>query len=132
LGGLIFVGFEIRQNTSQLRLDASHALTASVNEVNVGMYGDPEVAELIFRGEQDRGALNELERFRFDMYEFSRLNIAEYIQDLESEGVAELNFRYAEFIVREFQTKPGLQAFIREYEDLYVGSDELLQRLLGR
>jgi hypothetical protein len=65
------------------------------------------------------------------MYEFSRLNIAEYVEDLEGEGVEELNFRYNEWIVREFQTKPGLRAFIREYEDLYVGSEDLLARLLG-
>jgi hypothetical protein len=50
---------------------------------------------------------------------------------LESEGVSDLNFRYVEWIVREFRTKPGLRAFIREYENLYVGSDELLARRLG-
>ena len=131
LGGLVFVGFEIRQNTSQLRADASHSVTASVNELNAGLYGDPELAELVFRGEADLGVLTPIERMRFDSYEFSRINIAEYMQDLEGEGVSDLSFRYAEWIVREFQTKPGLRAFIREYEDTYVGSDELLARLLG-
>jgi hypothetical protein len=131
LGGLVFVGFEIRQNTSQLRADASYSITASVNELNAGLYGDPEFAEVVFRGEADLSSLTPLERTRFDMYEFSRLNIAEYVEDLEGEGVEELNFRYNEWIVREFQTKPGLRAFIREYEDLYVGSEDLLARLLG-
>jgi len=131
LGGLVFVGFEIRQNTTQLRADASHSITTSVNELNAGLYGDPELAELVLRGEANLDALTPTERKRFDRYEFSRLNIAEYVQDLESEGVSDLNFRYVEWIVREFQTKPGLRAFIREYEDLYVGSDELLARLLG-
>jgi hypothetical protein len=59
------------------------------------------------------------------------LNIAEYILDLEREGVSDLNFRYVDFIVREFNERPGLQAFIREYEDIYGGSQELLARLLG-
>ena len=63
---------------------------------------------------------------------FSRLNVAEYVQDLESEGVSDLNFQFVEHVVRQFRTKPGLQAFIREYEDTYVGSDELLERLGGR
>ncbi len=57
LGGLVFVGFEIRQTTSQLRADASYSITASVNELNAGLYGDPELAELVFRGEADLGAL---------------------------------------------------------------------------
>ena len=131
LGGLVFVGFEIRQNTSQLRADASSSITASVNELNAGLYGDSDLAELVFRGEADLGALTPVERTRFDAYQFSRVNIAEYMQDLEREGVSDLNFRYVEWVVREFQTKPGLRAFIREYEDLYVGSDELLARLMG-
>ncbi len=92
LGGLVFVGLEIRQNTSQLRADASHSITASVNEMSV----------------------------------------AEYILDLETEGISNLNFRFVAFVVREFQTKPGLQAFIRERADTYVGSKELLGQLLGR
>jgi hypothetical protein len=131
LGGLVFVGFEIQQNTSQLRTDASYSITASVNELNAGLYGNPEFAEIVFRGEADLGALTPVERKRFDLFEFSRLNIAEYVQDLEGEGVSDLNFRYVEWIVREFQAKPGLRAFIREYEERYVGSDELLARLLG-
>jgi hypothetical protein len=131
LGGLVFVGFEIRQTTSQLRSNASYSITASVNELNTGLYGDPELAEIVVRGEADLGALTPIERKRFDLFEFSRLNIAEYVQDLEGEGVSDLNFRYVEWVVREFQAKPGLRAFIREYEDLYVGSDELLARLLG-
>ena len=131
LGGLVFVGFEIRQTTSQLRSNASYSITASVNELNTGLYGDPELAEIVVRGEADLGALTPIERRRFDLFEFSRLNIAEYVQDLEGEGVSDLNFRYVEWVVREFQAKPGLRAFIREYKDLYVGSDELLARLLG-
>lgn len=131
LGGLVFVGLEIRQNTSQLRADASNSITAMVNELNVSLYGDPEFAEVVLRGEADRTSLTVLERSRFDLYQFSRLNIAEYIEDLEREGVEDLNFRFNDWIVREFRTKPGLRAFIREYEDLYVGSEDLLARLLG-
>ena len=131
LGGLVFVGFEIQQNTSQLRTDASYSITASVNELNASLYGDPELAELVFRGEADLGALTPIERERFDLFEFSRINIADHVRDLESEGISDLGFRYVEWIVREFQAKPGLRAFIRQYEDRYVGSAELLARLLG-
>ena len=57
LGGLVFVGLEIQQNTSQLRADASQAITESVNQLNAGVYGDPTLADVLLRGEQDLGHL---------------------------------------------------------------------------
>jgi len=131
LGGLVFVGFEVRQNTSQLRAESSHSITASVNEMNAGIYSDSTLAELLLRGEQDLESLSAIERVRFEAFQYSRLNVAEYIQDLENEGVTDLNFRFVDFVVRDFTSKPGLQAFISEIEDKYVGSDELLARLTG-
>ncbi len=131
LFGLVFVGYEIRQNTVQLRAESSQSITESVNALNAGTYSDPELAELLIRGTEDLGALSPVERSRFDAYQFSRLNIAEYVLDLEREGVSDLNFRYVEWIVRQFNEKPGLRAFIREHEDTYVGSEDLLARLLG-
>lgn len=84
------------------------------------------------RGEADLSSLTPVERRRFDVYQFSRLNIAEYVEDLAAEGLSEgVNFEYVEWTVRDFTTQDGLRAFIREYEDLYVGSEELLARLLG-
>ena len=130
LGGLVFVGLEIRQNTSQLRADASYSITASVNQMNEGMYGDAALTELVRRGEQDLAALDAIDRTRFAYYQLSRLNLAEYILDLEAEGVSDLNFRYLEFIVSDFRSKPGLQEFIISVgADTYAGSAELYSRL---
>jgi hypothetical protein len=131
LFGLVFVGYEVSQNTVQLRADSSQAITESVNALNAGMYSDPELTEILIRGTEDLGALDSVERARFDAYQFARLNIAEYALDLEREGVSDLNFRYVEWTVRQFNEKPGLRAFIREHQDTYVGSEELLARLLG-
>ncbi len=130
LSGLVFVGYEVRQNTVQLRAESSHAITESVNSINTGIYSDPELTNLLIKGEQDLGSLNAVERSQFNAYQFSRLNIAEYVLDLEREGVSNLNFKYVEWVVSEFNIKPGLRSFIRELEDSYVGSDELLARLL--
>ena len=130
LCGLVFVGYEVRQNTVQLRAESSRSITESVNALNTGIYSDPELADVLIRGKEDLGALNPVERSRFDAYQFSLLNIAEYVLDLEREGVSGLNFKYVEWMVREFNEQPGLRAFIREYEERYVGSDELLARLL--
>jgi len=131
LAGLLFVGYEIRQNTVQLRAESSRSITESVNDLNVGIYSDSEFAAVLLKGTEDRGALNPVELYQFDVYQLSRLNIAEYVLDLEREGISDLNFRYVDWIVRDFNQKPGLRAFIREFEDDYVGSTELLFRLLG-
>ena len=95
------------------------------------MYSNPALADILIRGSQDLSALNALEREQFDAFQFARLNIAEYVLDLEREGISDLNFRYVEWIVREFNTKPGLREFIREHEKTYVGSSDLLDRLLN-
>jgi hypothetical protein len=130
LGGLLFVGYEIRQNTVQLRAESSRSITESVNDLNIGIYSDSEFAAVLIKGTADREVLSPVERYQFDMYQFSRLNIAEYVLDLEREGVSDLNFRYVDWIVRDFNDRPGLRAFIRDHQETYVGSDELLARLL--
>lgn len=130
ISGLVFVGYEVRQNTVQLRAESSRSITETVNALNEGEYSDPVLADILERGTADLAGLNAVERRQFDAFQFARLNIAEYVLDLEREGVSDLNFRYVEWIVREFNTRPGLRAFIREHEEGYVGSDELLARLL--
>ena len=130
LGGLLFVGYEIRQNTVQLRAESSRSITESVNDLNIGIYSDSEFAAVLIKGTEDRAALSPVERYQFDMYQFSRVNIAEYVLDLEREGVSDLNFRYVDWIVRDFNDRPGLREFIRDHQETYVGSDELLARLL--
>lgn len=132
LGGLVFVGLEIRQNTSQLRADASRSITEMVNQMNAGIYGDSALADILLRGEQDLAALASVERSRFEVFQYSRLNVAEYILDLESEGVSDLNFRYVDFTVNQYLTKPGLQQFARSIRDTWAGSDELYSRLIGQ
>jgi len=130
LGGLLFVGYEIRQNTSLLRSEGARSITEMVNHLNSGTYADAGLAEIIETGIQDFDALDEIERARFESYQFARLNIADYILDLEREGVSGLNFRYVDYIVRDFNEKPGLQDFIRAHQATFVGSETLLARLL--
>ena len=130
LAGLVFVGLEIQQNTKQLQAEASFTLTEIVNEQNAGIYENAELAELLMRGEQDLATLNPVELKRFSAFQYSRLNTAEYMEDLRKRGLADFNFQYIESVVRQYHTRPGLQAFIRERRDTYVGSQELLARLI--
>jgi len=131
LGGLIFVGYEIRQNTSQLRAEGSRSVTEMVNHLITTSSASAELTEILEKGAESFESLDPIERARFEAFQFARLNIADYIMDLEQEGVSNLSFRYVDFIVGEFNRKPGLQDFIRRHEKTFVGSPELLKRLLG-
>lgn len=130
LVGLVFVGFEVRQNTLASRAEGSRSITEIVNVTNAGIYSDPVLAELVVRGKQDISSLNPVERERFDRWTFSRLNTAEYILDLERGGVSDLNFKYVDAVVADFHNSPGLRVWIRQVADGYVGSEELLLLLL--
>ena len=131
LVGLVFIGFELRQATLESRSAGARSITESVNAINAGIYSDPELTELIIRGKQDLSSLDLVERERFDRWTFSRLNIAEYILDLERGGVSDLNFQYVEAVVQDFHRSPGLKSWVGESGDDYVGSDELWSRLLA-
>lgn len=131
VASLVFVGYEVRQNTSQLRTDAARSVTEMVNHLNAGIFSDAALAVIVRKGAWDFAALDEIERAQFESYQFARLNIADYIMDLEQEGVSGLSFRYLDYIVRDFNQKPGLQAFIRAHAETFVGSPVLLSRLLN-
>ena len=132
LGGLVFVGFELRQNTQQLRSEASSAITDAVNQMNESVYGDPELADILIRGEADFDSLDPVERRRFSTFQFSRLNIAIYVEDLAEEGVADISWDYIGVLADQFSTQPGLRQFLTSIEDVWVGSPDLYNRLAGR
>lgn len=130
-GGLVFLGFETRQNTVQLRSAASYSITEGLNQLNAGIYDNPVLADIVYRGEQDLSALNPVERSQFAAWEFARINLALHIQVLEEDGVADVQFPYIEFLVDEYQRKPGLRQFAASIEDVWQGSPELYRRLRG-
>ena len=129
---LSLTAYELRQNTSQLRAAASYSMTQGVNSMNAGVYNDSSLAAILINGERDYASLDSVQRMRFDAFQFSRLNMAEHILDLEAEGVSELNFSFVDHVVSSFRTQPGLQDFISTYEETYVGSEELLSRLTSQ
>jgi len=131
LVGLVFVGYEVRQSTLESRAEGARSITEIVNATNAGIYADADMAELVLRGKQNISSLSPVERERFDRWVFSRLNIAEYILDLERTGVSELNFHYVQAVIQDFHQSPGLQEWIRMQAAGYVGSEELLSRLLN-
>lgn len=129
-GGLVFLGYETRQNTIQLRAEASYSITEGLNLLNSGLYNNPQLADLINRGEQDLSLLTTAERYQFFSYQFARVNLAIHVQILEQDGVSDVQFPYLEFLTKEFHNKPGLQQFLVKVKDVWVGAPELYEMLL--
>jgi len=50
IAGLFFLTFQIRQNTKQMRSDASFSINQSLNNLNSSIYQDSTFAELYMRG----------------------------------------------------------------------------------
>lgn len=74
---LLFVGLELRRNTRVTRAASHHAVTASLNDLNMFWAGDAEVTRIWLAGLHDRSALPPEERWRFDSMLRSYLHVCE-------------------------------------------------------
>jgi len=129
--GLIFLGFEVRQNTSQLRADAGYSINEAVDALNRSVYQDPEFAALILQAEQSFNELERVDKSRIVAFFFSELNLADYISKLENEGMSDLHFDYVGYKVSQFWSMPGRREFVEQYvvpSDRF-GSDKLHRQL---
>ena len=131
MASFIFLALEIRQNTSQMRAEADFSINELRQALNESQYGDATLVDLLIRGAQDINSLNPVERQRFARYQFSRLNLAEYILYLHDEGLSDLHSKYIDYIVGDFNSNPGLAEWIAQYDGAYAGTDELYSRLTG-
>ena len=133
IAGLVFLGYEMRLNTAQMRADAGYSINEAVDDLNSSVYQDREFAVLLKQAEQSFGELDSVDRARIVSYFFSELNLADYISKLESEGMSDLHFDYVGYTVEQFRSMPGRREFIEQYvvPSEYFGSEELYQRLTG-
>jgi hypothetical protein len=74
---LVFVGLELRRNTRVTRAASHHAVTASLNNLNMFWAGDAEVTRIWLAGLNGRNALTLEERWRFDSMLRSYLHVCE-------------------------------------------------------
>ena len=132
VASLIFVAFEVRQNTSQMRVEAAYSINEALQSLNESQYEDPTLVDLLIRGEQDLNSLSPIESAQFTRFQLTRLNLCEYILGLEDEGLPDVHIRYVEVIVREFNSKPGLAQWYEMMDGTYVGSEEFWSRLKTR
>lgn len=65
---LIFLALQVRQNTKQLRANASHQFLETNKDLNIAMVASKEAAGVYVRGMTDFGALDEAERLQFVLW----------------------------------------------------------------
>jgi len=123
--GIIFLTMQIKQNTLQLRTNASYTINQSLSVLNSSEYNNSELADINMRGEQSLSSLNPIELRQFYSFQWDRLNLAIHILKMEDDGLSNLLFPYVDFLVQEFHTKPGLQEFILSVKDTWVGDKTL-------
>jgi hypothetical protein len=75
LATLVYLAVQIRQNTRATRAASHHAITDVMNKNNHQVIGDAEVARIWVTGRADRGALNEVDRERFDSLMLSHFHV---------------------------------------------------------
>ncbi|MGI9323718.1 MAG: hypothetical protein ACR2PZ_00755 [Pseudomonadales bacterium] len=129
IAGLLFLGYEIRQNTTQLRSEASYSMNAAISLINSGVYNDAVFADIKVRGEADFSSLNPTERQQFIAFQFDRINLAIHYRALLDEGLSDIHFPYDRFLINDFHRNPGLQQFLEAVEDTWVGEPELYEEL---
>jgi hypothetical protein len=130
IAGLVFLGYEIRQNTIQLRADALYSINEAISTLNAGIYNDPVLADIKVRGEADFSSLNQIEREQFIMYQFDRINLAELYLALKDEGLTDIHFPFDQFLIKDFRAKPGLQQFLTYVDEDWEGSRYLYDQML--
>ena len=74
---LVFVGLELRRNTRVTRAASHHAVTASLNDLNIFWAGDLDATRVWLAGLNDRRALSPEDRWRFDSMLRSYLHVCE-------------------------------------------------------
>ena len=76
--GLIFVGFELKQNTEAVESQTSQGLLEMANQANNQISSDRQLAELILRVNKGTDPLTELEALQYSRFVHSEMNIWEH------------------------------------------------------
>ncbi len=129
VAGLVFVGLEVQQNTTQTRADASNSINEALSVLNSALYNDPVFADIVVRGEKSYSSLTETEQRQFGAYQYDRVNLAIHVLTLEDDGLTQVHFPYVDRLAQDFHRSSGLQEFLISIEDDWVGERELYERL---
>ncbi len=137
IGGIVFLAFEVRQNTAQMRAEAAYSVHQDVQRLNEALYQDRDLVDLINRAEQSFESLDLIDRRRARAYFFSEINLADLIMGLQEEGISGVSFRIVDIYLGQFRSMPGRREFIESVviplnePEHYFRSDEFYRQLVS-
>ncbi len=121
LGGIIFLAYELQQNTLAAQLAAAESLSTNISETERFVAGNPEFAELLVRNDAGE-RISSADAFRVDVFYrglFRQWQNA-YYQYLNSTLEEDLWFALRALIADGIEEQPGLAAHWRENRDIYT------------
>ena len=113
IAGIVFLGYEMRQNTQVARQEAYSSFAQSINDVNTTIMASPELAAIIARASEgaSRSEFSRAEQLQYDLAIIGLVRVFEgHYQSLEDDIVDESYFRTV-----STGTGPWAQAYFREY-----------------
>jgi hypothetical protein len=109
---LLFVGYQIRQNTRALKATSHHAITDSFNALSALIASDQNTARIWRRGMADLANLDEDEAVSFSYFALANMRIFETLYYQYQAGTMEAQLFDAELNTLKWAfTSPGLVAW---------------------
>lgn len=93
---LIYLALQIRRSTQATRAGSFHAISDSMNHVNIAVAQSPELARIWVVGSAGRSSLSEQERLQFDNVLLSYFHVFETMHYQAYVGAGERNLLLAE------------------------------------
>jgi hypothetical protein len=120
MAGIIFLAYEIQQNTLATQLDAATIFQSSYSDIEQSIYNDPEFAALLVKG-RDEEPLTEVEGLRIWVFYNNvlrqwQVNHFLYLSGALSEGMWDGN---QAFMARVFAEDIGLLSQWRASKQMY-------------
>jgi len=120
VASLIFVGLEVRENTSVARLTSDRAIDQQNLALNLAIAQSGDLAEILVRAVQDRDSLTEVELIRFDNYCFSQFGSYEnIIGNFRADFITSEEYEIWTDLFNHRFNKPGYRQFWVEYRKVY-------------
>jgi hypothetical protein len=121
---LIYLAFQIRQNTRQisqntqsLRLAAGHAFKRDTQDLRVALVHDAEAARILRTGLGDVTSLNDDERARFNLLLAAIIEHIQFAFERREEGLVEWDAQRA-FMLSYF-SQPGVQEWWKSGRQIF-------------
>lgn len=113
IAGIVFLGYEMRQNTQVARQEAYSSFTQSITDVNTTLMSNSELAEIVARAREGarRSDFSPTEQFQYDLTIVSLVRVFEGLYQSLEEGIVDESY----FDTIREGTGPWSQDYFREY-----------------